>query len=167
MFRKTFFGEFSFIFLCIGLAYVNWQATLAVFIIPLFVCRFGMMSGNWAQHAFLDKEHPENPYLASITCINSTYNKRCFNDGYHIGHHLVGTMHWSEMPEEFLKNINKYKEEGSVIFRGIDYFVIWFFLMLKRYKTLANYYVDLDATNPKAKEQIVALLKERVRHRFV
>jgi fatty acid desaturase len=154
-------GESTFWIVTFGLLFVNWQATLALFIIPVFLYRFLMMAGNWAQHAFIDKNAPENNYRNSITCINSGYNKKCWNDGYHIGHHLKQAMHWTELPLEFQKNINRYVEEKAIIFKKIDFFVVWIFLMLKRYDWLASFYVPLSEANRLDKQQIISLLKER------
>ena len=99
-----------------------------------------MMAGNWAQHAFIDPGTPGNCYRNSITCINSGYNKKCWNDGYHIGHHLYPSLHWTEMPGEFLNNLEKYKMEDAIVFRKLDYFLIWLLLMTNSYTTLANYF---------------------------
>lgn len=161
-FRKVVRGEFSFIFMCIVLAFFNWKATLVVFVLPLIIARFGMMAGNWAQHAFVDVRDPGNSYKNSITCINATYNKTCFNDGYHIGHHLRPSMHWTDMPADFLKNRAKYVENGSIVFKHIDFFIIWFLLMTKNYDYLASKFVDLNGQY-ESKEEIIALLKERTR----
>jgi len=79
------------------------------------VSRFGMMAGNFAQHAFVDAAQPENPYRNSLTCINSTYNRRCFNDGYHIGHHVKATRHWTEMPADFIANRERYAQEDAIV----------------------------------------------------
>ncbi len=106
--KKVVRGEFSFFILCLVLCFVNWHATLFVFIIPFVIVRFAMMAGNWGQHAFIDAHDPANNYRNSITCINSVYNKRCFNDGYHIGHHLNPTMHWTDMAVDFVTNQNRY-----------------------------------------------------------
>ena len=119
------------------------------------------MAGNWGQHAFIDATDPANSYKNSLTCINTGYNKLCFNDGYHIGHHLRPSMHWTEMPEEFQKNIEKYKENGAVIFKEIDFFVVWFLLVTKNYKYLASKYVDLNEQF-KSQDEIIAFLKKRV-----
>jgi len=160
--KKTLMGEFSFFLLCISLSFISFKATLVIFIIPFFFVRFAMMAGNWAQHAFIDASDPENCYKNSITCINSVYNKRCFNDGYHIGHHLYPAMHWTDMPHNFEKNIDKYVEEKAVIFEGIDYFFIWFLLVTHSYGYLAKRFVDLGGTF-NGKEEIVAFLKERTK----
>jgi len=74
-----------------------------------------MMAGNWAQHAFIDAASPDNNYRNSITCINAYYNRVCFNDGYHIAHHLKPTQHWTEMPAELLANRAKYVENDGMM----------------------------------------------------
>ena len=79
-------GEFLFIVMCIGLCFINWPATLAVFILPFFTFRIIAMTGNWAQHSFIDPADPGNAYRNSVTCINTKYNVKCWNDGYHISH---------------------------------------------------------------------------------
>jgi hypothetical protein len=84
-------GELLFIATAVGLAYVNWRATLVVFFIPVVAVRFLMMAGNWGQHAFVAADAPESAFKNSITCLAARYNRRCFNDGYHIGHHVKGT----------------------------------------------------------------------------
>jgi hypothetical protein len=153
-------GELLFYTAVAGLLYVNWRATLFASVLPFVVSRFGMMAGNWAQHAFVDAASPENNYRNSITCIDCLYNRRCFNDGYHIGHHLKATRHWTEMPEEFVGNVEKYDAEGAIVFRGIDFFGVWYRLMLKRYDSLARHFVHLGPT-PRSHDETVALLKSR------
>ena len=120
-----------------------------------------MMAGNWAQHAFIDASKPADIYNNSITCINTIYNKKCFNDGYHIGHHLRPYLHWTEMPSNFELNIDIYKKNNAIVFSGLDYFQIWFLLMIKNYKKLAANYVELGEI--KSKEEIIILLKNRTK----
>lgn len=157
------FGEFTYGVFVLILLYINWQATLVVFVIPFIVARYGMMAGNWAQHSFVDAADPENNYKNSITCINAVYNQKCFNDGYHIGHHLKANRHWTDLPRDFRENIEKYASNKAIVFRKLDFFSIWFFLMIKNYNVLANHYVQLDESNPLSKEEIIALLKQRTR----
>lgn len=161
--RRVIIGELSFWALGIALSFLNWQATLVVFWLPLFFSRLMMMAGNWAQHAFVDAQTPDNCYRNSITCINSVYNKRCFNDGYHIGHHVRSSRHWTQMPEDFLKNIETYAREEAIVFRKLDFTTIWAMLMIKNYKGLAKQYVQLNPDKPKTEEEIIALLKLRTR----
>ena len=155
-------GETLFWVCVAAMLYANWRPTLVVFVIPFLVTRFAMMAGNWAQHAFIDAATPENCYRNSITCINSTYNRRCFNDGYHIGHHVKATRHWTEMPEDFRSNVATYDAEGAIVFTGVDFFVVWAALMARRYDWLAERVVQLSAT-PRSHAEIVALLRERTR----
>jgi fatty acid desaturase len=161
--QKFLSGEFTWYVVVAILLYFNWRATFVVFVFPLIFTRFMMMAGNWGQHAFIDLATPANCYRNSITCINSPYNKQCFNDGYHIGHHLYPTMHWTDMPVNFKENISSYKKEKAIVFRKLDFSMVWFLLMTKSYGTLAKYYVDLNPEQPKSKIEIIALLKERTR----
>ena len=161
--RTTFLiGEISFWVLAIALLFLNPVATLTIFVVPVFIVRFLMMAGNWGQHAFIDKNNPKNSYTNSINCINVRYNHTCFNDGYHIVHHLKPAMHWLELPGEFIKNTDKYGKENAIVFQKTDFFMVWFFLMLKRYDILAE---KMIIVNPEinTKERAIALLKERTK----
>jgi fatty acid desaturase len=160
--RRFWVGETVWAAIVLALLVLNWRATLVVLVIPCLSIRFLMMAGNWGQHAFIDAADPANPFKNSITCINSAYNRRCFNDGYHIGHHVKMNRHWSEMPEDFARNVDSYVREGAIVFQGLDFFMVWLLLMLKQYRALARRYVNLtgDARSP---EEVIALLKERTR----
>jgi len=158
--KRTLTGEGSWFLIVIILSLINFQATLIVFIIPLIFTRFMMMAGNWGQHAFVDADDPGNCYRNSITCINVYYNKQCFNDGYHIIHHITPTMHYTDMPGEFLANRATYAKEKAVVFEGLDFTMVWFLLMTKNYKHLARKFVRLDDTY-QTDEEVVAFLKSR------
>jgi hypothetical protein len=148
-------GESVYILAVIGLLWFNPLATLTVFLVPFCFTRFAMMAGNWSQHAFIDHTDPGNSYRNSITCINTRYNRRCFNDGYHIGHHIRANRHWTEMPDDFIKNLDRYRDEGCTVFQGVDYFQIWVLLMTHNHKKLASHLVDLGP---------VRTIEERVAH---
>jgi hypothetical protein len=64
------------------------------------------------------------------------------------------------MPGEFTRNIETYAAEKAIVFRGIDFFVVWMFLMLKRYDWLAARMVSLGDAQPSL-EQSIALLRSR------
>ena len=94
------FGELFFYIFCISMCFINLKATMLIFIIPLFFSRLVSMLGNWTQHAFIDSNNPGNAFTNSINCINTSYNKTCWNDGYHIIHHLrpectIQICHWN------------------------------------------------------------------------
>lgn len=160
--RRAIIGEVTFMVVCAILLWFDWQTTLLVFVAPLVIVRFFMMAGNWAQHAFVDPSAPQNNYLNSITCINSVYNKRCWNDGYHIGHHLKPHLHWTEMPKDFLANADKYAENKALVFEKVDYNEIWAMLMFKRYDRLADYLVNINGMYP-SKEAAIRVMQQRTK----
>lgn len=159
---KCLVGEFFFLFLCIGLSFISFKATLVVFILPFFISRFIMMVGNWTQHAFVAAEDPGNAYKNSITCINVKYNHKCWNDGYHITHHIKPGMHWTNHPVEFMKTLTQYAENKAIVFQGIGFLGIFFHLMRKDYDKLAEYVVNINNTF-NSKEELIELMKHRTR----
>lgn len=155
-------GESAFIAACAGLAMIDLRATLVVFVIPVVLVRTLMMAGNWGQHAFVDASDPGNAYKNSITCINSRYNKRCFNDGYHIHHHVRARTHWSELPAEFEANKAEYGRQDAIVFEGVDFFQVWMMLMLGRWDALADRFVQLPGAPMRDRDAVIAFLKSRV-----
>lgn len=155
-------GELFFIFMCIGLCFVNWPATLTVFILPFVISRIIMMMGNWAQHAFICPESPDNPYKNSITCINTKYNHKCWNDGYHISHHLKPSLHWTEHPNFFRKTVLSYADNEAIVFDGIHFLHVFFWLMTRRYDLMARHFVNID-NRYETDEEVIAFLKTRTR----
>lgn len=159
--RKILIGELSWYAVVLTCFYFAPETTFFVFIIPFLLTRFLLMAGNWTQHAFVDTSDPNNPYLNSMTFIDSPYNKRCFNDGYHIGHHVSATRHWLDMPGDFVDNIELYRKQQAIVFRKLDYFIIWLLLMTKQFGFLSKFFVDLS-DKKRSKEEIIALLKSRL-----
>lgn len=163
MARRVLVGELSFITLvvCLG-SLVSWQAAVVVLVVPLLVVRLLMMAGNWGQHAFVDPQAPDNDFKSSITCINTRYNRRCFNDGYHIVHHLKPSLHYTEMDEEFDRNVELYAKEDAIVFDGYDFFEVWLMLMTKQYQKLARAFVRLPGAPARSDDEVVAFLKSRL-----
>jgi fatty acid desaturase len=160
--RRAIIGEASFILVCVSLWFVRWQAVVVVFLIPFLVTRIIQMIGNWTQHAFLDATDPGNPFKNSVTCINTKYNKKCWNDGYHASHHFKPAMHWTEHPTFFLKNLDKYSDNQAIVFENLEYLGIFLLLMRKRYDKLAGYFVNVNNAFT-SESEVIALLKERTR----
>jgi fatty acid desaturase len=142
------------------MCFVNWQATVIVFLIPFFLFRFIAMFGNWAQHAFIDATDPGNHYKNSITCINTKYNHKCWNDGYHISHHVRPAMHWTEHPTFFRSTLKQYAANEAIVFDGIHFLHVSIWLLTKRYDKLARHFVNLD-NRYASDEEIIAFLKSR------
>lgn len=163
MARKFWVGELTYAAAVGAVAWWSWEAALVVFVGPVLFTRFALMSGNWAQHAFIDPDDPQNPYRSITTFVSSPYNHRCFNDGYHLGHHLKPSRHWLEMPEDFEARREEIAEQGGIVFRKIDYFVIWFLLMTRRYRTLARFWVHLGDGPPPSVEERVEIMRRRTR----
>ena len=159
---RAIVGELAFWTVVSGLAWVNVEATVVVFVVPVLVVRALMMAGNWAQHAFIDPRDPANEYRSSTTCINCRYNARCFNDGYHIVHHRQPRQHWTELPAEFEARRDVYGAQDAVVFEGIDFFTVWLYLMLRRWDALAGAFVRLPGAPVRSDSQVITLLKERL-----
>lgn len=153
-------GELLFIAMCVVLCFVNWPATLVVFILPFITFRVIAMTGNWAQHAFIDPADPENSYKNSVTCINTKYNVKCWNDGYHISHHIHPTMHWTEHPVYFMETLQEYIDNNAVVFDGIHFLHVFIYLMRGRYDLLAKHFVNIGGRF-KSDEEVTAFLRSR------
>lgn len=162
--RKKFYmrltyGEMSFYLFCIGMCFVNLQATMMIFIVPFIFARIVMMLGNWTQHAFVNLQNLEDN---TINCINTKYNQTCWNDGYHAIHHVRPAMHYTEIPGEFLKIKDKLAEEKVLIFDGVHYLHLFIWLMTKNYDKMADNLVNVNNMFA-SKEEAIALMKERTK----
>jgi fatty acid desaturase len=135
---RMLFGEIGWLVAMAALLFVNWRATVVVVILPVVIVRFLMMAGNWGQHSFIDARTPDVAYRNSIVVLDKRYNTRCFNDGYHIGHHIKATRHWTEMPEDFEANRATYAREAAIVFRDVGYFGVWWRLMTHQYRSLGR-----------------------------
>src|SRR5882724_13531657 len=162
LYMRLSFGEISFYILCIAMCFVNLKATIFIFIIPFIFARVVMMLGNWTQHSFIDKNDPENNFTSAINCVNTPYNKMCWNDGYHTVHHLRPAMHYTEIPVEFLKIKDEMASQKTLVFDGIHYLHIFIYLMTKRYDKLADNLVNIDNMFT-SREEAIALMKERTK----
>jgi fatty acid desaturase len=161
--KRLVVGEGSFWLMVLLLAtLVSAQATFVVFVFPVILVRMLMMMGNWGQHAFVDPAHPGNDFKSSITCINSRYNRRCFNDGYHVIHHLKPALHYTEMDSELGQNLERYAAEDAIVFEGLDFFMVWLLLMTKRYRSLARAFVRLPGAPERTDDEVIAFLRSRL-----
>jgi fatty acid desaturase len=160
MARKAVLGEVVHVTVMALALRLDWRFGLVAFVIPFCTVRFLMMVGNWGQHAFLNQARLNDGLSNSITCINSGYNVRAFNDGYHIGHHLKANRHWTEMPQDLLDNREKYARAGALVFKGLDFFLVSVLLWTGRWNMLAKRFVRLG--EPTSDAEVIAMLKARV-----
>jgi len=161
MARKAFFGELCHWAVIAASMRIDWRAGLVAFAFPWFAVRFLMMVGNWGQHAFLNAARANDGIANSISCINSGYNHRAFNDGYHIGHHLKANRHWTEMPADFEANREAYARTGALVFEGLDFFLVSVLLWTGQWRLLAKRFVRLDGKD-RSDEEVISMLKARV-----
>jgi len=142
----------------------NLLAVAATFWIPFAVIRFGMMQGNWTQHAFLERNDPLGGGMQNaIIVVDCPYNKECFNDGYHVSHHLNPLRHWKDLPEDFIRRRAELYAANAVCFRNHSYETIWWCLMTGDWDTLARDWVHLGTDKRPSDEAIKKMLKEKVR----
>jgi fatty acid desaturase len=160
--RSVVVGECAYWALMLTLAVLRPAATFVVFLGPLLLIRTLMMIGNWGQHAFVCPEQPDNPYRASVVCVNTRYNRRCFNDGYHILHHLQPRCHWSDHPNEFERDLTTYGQNDAIIFSGLDFFQVWLCLMFNRWQVLARHFVQLPGAPERSADEIIVFLRRRI-----
>mmetsp|Transcript_13057 Transcript_13057/g.14471 ORF Transcript_13057/g.14471 Transcript_13057/m.14471 type:complete len:404 (+) Transcript_13057:96-1307(+) len=155
-------GELSYYFIAYQLWQINPVMTIFTMFIPFNTSRFGMMSGNWGQHALIDRASPLSDWGSSITVSNNHYNKESFMDGYHTSHHLNPRRHWRDHRRYMLDNETRFIKKGALIFEGIDFHGVWFYLMTKNYSKLADHVVYIDGEQPD-KAIVMAKLKARAR----
>jgi fatty acid desaturase len=159
--RKAVGTELVFVGVIAGMMALRFRFGLVAFAIPYLATRCMMMVGNWGQHAFINTARENDGIANAITCINSPYNRRCFNDGYHIGHHLKANRHWTELPQDFLDNREAYLRAGALVFQGLDFFLVSVLLWTGQWRVLAKRFVRLDGET-RSDEDVIALLKSRV-----
>lgn len=164
--RKFLVGELAWMAVVGTLLWVSPGATMATFVVPTLLLRVLMMSGNWAQHAFVDVDDPNNAWRNSTCLIDVKYNHKAYNDGYHIVHHLKPALHWTEMAAWFESHIEEFGAQDAIVFQGLgDNQKVWLCLMTGDYDKLARHLVDLPGAPARTHEEKIAFLKDRVRRR--
>ncbi len=156
------YSEILFYVFAIGMCFVNFKATLVVFVVPFLFARLVMMIGNWTQHAFVDPLEPKDELASTVICMNTVYNHKCWNDGYHAFHHLKPAAHYTEYPSMLEKYRDQLVLKKTFVFEGIHYMHLFKWLMLRDYDKLADHLVNIDNAF-KNKKEMIALLKARVK----
>lgn len=157
--RAILIGEVSYLAVIAAVAWFNWKAALVVFIVPLVTTLIALMCINWSEHAFIDQSSPQTIYGNTAICLNTIVNRLGFNSGYHISHHIKPSLHWSELPEEFLEHRGIYARERAIVFAGLNFYLIFVLLMTKQYPVMARHCVNLG--DGQRADEMVTILRQR------
>lgn len=134
-----------------------------VFLLPMVVSSLLTSFGNFCQHLFIDGEFPDRNHALTYSIINSTSNQQSFNDGYHVTHHINSGLHFTQLPIEFHQNLERYAQEGSIVFENTSFFGIGVCVFLHDFNGLARRWVDIGTGKPKTRHEIERLLRKRLR----
>ena len=160
--RRALAGEVTYFVLMAATFAHDWRVGLVIFAVPLVVGRSALIVGNWGEHAFVDPAAPEDVYRSSTNLVGDAVNARCFNVGYHIGHHLKPRAHYTEMVAAFEREAPEYGQADALVFRDMHYPTIWLHLMLSNYRALARAYVPLPGAPPRTEDELIAVMRSRV-----
>jgi fatty acid desaturase len=148
-------GSIVFLWRCVSPLGTFW-----VFVLPHIIAMTAMSFGNWSQHIFVDPKNPTSNYALTYNCIHCPGNQTTFNDGYHIIHHLNARLHWTELPDYFIKHKDQFRDNGAVTFTGLHFFDVGILVMTKQLRKLAEHYVHLGT---KESAPTVEAVEERLR----
>lgn len=76
------------------LAWVDWRLCLAFVVVPHFLAH---AFSRYIDYLFHVCANPKVNYEYCFSCVNPTFNRWCWNAGYHLAHHDQPTLHWSEL----------------------------------------------------------------------
>jgi fatty acid desaturase len=89
------------IFLCLWSIpfWIDPLMALGLWALPHYIANVVIIgTGMYVQHVGCMKPSSEHPYRHSVTFISPFFNLTMFNIGYHIEHHAVPSIHWSQLP---------------------------------------------------------------------
>jgi hypothetical protein len=133
--------------------------------IPYVLLRFFLMAGNWSEHAFVEVDAPTDSWRNSVCLLNTGFNHRAYNAGYHLVHHIVPSLHWADHPAWLEANRAEIAQHDVLMFDGVSSNQqVWWKLMAGDYRFLAERMVDPLGRRPSIEERI-AFLKRRVQRR--
>lgn len=154
-------GCSAFAFVMVYTAKVSPLASLFVFWLPWVICSFALMQGNFKEHIFVDPDDYGNNYKSTVTCINAPSNALTFNTGYHVEHHEEPGLPWYQLPELFLKNMDKHAANDSFVFSGIGTMEVGTMVLREQFDKLADYYINIGQPK-RTKEELIVEFKRRL-----
>lgn len=155
--RKMAKGMFYHLSLFLVFAYWNPVFAIAYLAFPFFeaVIFFSGISYLW--HCWVDPADPYNPYVTSVTILKGHDN--IWNEDYHVIHHDVPNLHWSEAPKHYEENKHIYAQNKATIFEDTEEGAMLFWMLSGNWDQLAAHFVDLDGKMTLAEKR--ALLLQR------
>jgi len=132
-------------------------------ILPYLLLRVFLMAGNWSEHAFVEVDDPTDSWRNSVCLLNTGFNHRAYNAGYHLVHHIVPSLHWADHPAWLEEHRAELALHDVLMFDGVrSNQQVWWKLMTGDYHFLAERMVDPMNRRPSIEERI-AFLKSRVK----
>jgi fatty acid desaturase len=154
--RRMFWGMARY-YTYFGAVFIyDWRIGTLFVLVPILCMNFINAITAWVQHAFCDRERPEDYFANSVTVVDEV---NFMNEGYHLCHHHRASLHWTEMPAHFERLRGRMREASSLVFRDLDFMGLFLELtLLRRMDVLAEKLVPWEPLNH---EQKVALLAKR------
>lgn len=134
--------------------------TVAFLVYPLMEASLLLSAINWAWHSFLDKD-TTNVFAHSITIFNGPITSNVLNEDYHVVHHQYPGAHWTTHPALYEKHKQEYIDNIATCFDNTHAMELFFLAVAQQYEILADKFVDV--TGKMSREEIVALIKTRLR----
>ena len=137
---------------CGMIYYYSWSAFVCYKAGFVFYCSYvlypflqaasflGLIAYLW--HAFSEESDPNNQYINSITILRGFMN--VWNEDYHVVHHHEPHVHWTDMPESFERNLDKYVECRATVFGDCQQGMLIAFLFGKKWDVLTDHFIDLQ-----------------------
>mmetsp|Transcript_8941 Transcript_8941/g.23261 ORF Transcript_8941/g.23261 Transcript_8941/m.23261 type:complete len:422 (+) Transcript_8941:78-1343(+) len=148
------------------------------FQVPFLISSIALMFGNWSQHIFVhplvaegkeDKGSIKYNCALTVNVMNHFDNQVAFNDGYHVVHHIRPRCHWTEMPTDFLENLESYAEHDPICIDRAGFFDLGFNFLIRQkfdpdgaWKWIVDRFVHLTPEK-RSFDEVKALLQERLR----
>mmetsp|Transcript_18147 Transcript_18147/g.51191 ORF Transcript_18147/g.51191 Transcript_18147/m.51191 type:complete len:518 (-) Transcript_18147:499-2052(-) len=114
---------------------------------------------QWCWHGFVDHENPENPFVGSITLLDGPIN--VLGEDFHTVHHQYPGAHWTQHEEKYKKHANGYKQSSASAFQNTHAFEMFFLIILREYKQMAEKFVDMSGKYP-THEDKEKLIRQRL-----
>lgn len=121
----------------------------------------GIIAYLW--HSFSEESDPSNQYVNSITILRGGNN--VWNEDYHVVHHHEPNVHWTDMPESFESQIDKYVECRASVFGDCEQGQMIYWMFAYKWDDLTDHFVDLqyvfaDGTKNKDRRLTVSQVAE-------